>query len=254
MVSLLLYLGEPKKERTRDVLAKLLTGMVSGMMGTEEEEEGEGEGKEGEGKEGKKKEEEEKKKEKKKKRRARDSDDEDDGDDPKKTFAEKYVGPPGTVVTIQSIPQPPFGIPTMNPQPGPSLCIRNSGDPNKPDVRTSSHSFFAYNILRVRGIFCYDVRLVATAILTDCLFLLCLLQVKVNFPMPPALQMLQDLLGGDSSSDEDEVVDKPESGVLYIEKMMQWNLRMMEQVVFCPLFRGCPFFRVRNVWTIIGRG
>ena len=35
--------------------------------------------------------------------------------------------------------------------------------------------------------------------------------MKVNFPMPPALQMLQDLLGGDSSSDE-EVADKQESG------------------------------------------
>lgn len=112
--------------------------MVSGMMGSEEdeEEEGEGEGKEGEKKkeeEEKKKKEEEKKKKKKKKRRSRDSDDDDD--DPKKTFAEKYVGPPGTVVTIQSIPQPPFGIPTMNPQPGPSLCIRNTGDASKPDVR-----------------------------------------------------------------------------------------------------------------------
>lgn len=37
-------------------------------------------------------------------------------------------------------------------------------------------------------------------------------QVKVNFPMPPALQMLQDLLGGDSSSEDEEVVEKPESG------------------------------------------
>ena len=36
--------------------------------------------------------------------------------------------------------------------------------------------------------------------------------MKVNFPMPPALQMLQDLLGGDSSSDDDEVAEKPESG------------------------------------------
>ena len=43
----------------------------------------------------------------------------------------------------------------------------------------------------------------------------CVLQVKVNFPMPPALQMLQDLLGGDSSSEEDEVPNKPESGVCY---------------------------------------
>lgn len=56
--------------------------------------------------------------------------------------------------------------------------------------------------------------------LSNCQFLYTLtscvcvcVQVKVNFPMPPALQMLQDLLGGDSSSDEDEVVDKPESGI-----------------------------------------
>ena len=124
----LLDAEEPKKERTRDVLAKLLTGMVSGMMGPEEEEE-EGEG-EGEGE----KEAETEEEEDFKKAIDKDSDDDDD-EDPKKTFAEKYVGPPGTVVTIQSIPQPPFGIPTMNPQPGPSLCIRNSGDPTKPDVR-----------------------------------------------------------------------------------------------------------------------
>lgn len=31
--------------------------------------------------------------------------------------------------------------------------------------------------------------------------------------MPPALQMLQDLLGGDSSSDE-ETTEKPETGQL----------------------------------------
>lgn len=35
--------------------------------------------------------------------------------------------------------------------------------------------------------------------------------------MPPALQMLQDLLGGDSSSDDEEVENKPESG----EPLMQ---------------------------------
>ena len=114
------------------------------MMGSDDEEEEEGKGKgegEGEGeekKEGEKEEEKKEKEEEKRERRKRfdDSDDSDDDDDgiPKKTFAEKYVGPPGTVVTIQSIPQPPFGIPTMNPQPGPSLCIRNSGDSAKPDV------------------------------------------------------------------------------------------------------------------------
>ena len=129
--------GEPKKERTRDVLAKLLTGMVTGMMG-DEDEEGEGEEKgEGKGEEEDKMQEETKEEEKEEE----ESEEEEKGkedDDPKKTFAEKYVGPPGSVVTIQSIPQPPFGIPTMNPQPGPSLCIRNMGDANKPDVRACS--------------------------------------------------------------------------------------------------------------------
>lgn len=97
-------------------------------MGAEEgEEEKEGGQEEAEAKE----EEPEKKEEKEEEK-----EDEDDLDeeDPKKTFAERYVGPPGSVVTIQSIPQPPFGIPTMTPQPGPSLCIRNTGDASKPDV------------------------------------------------------------------------------------------------------------------------
>lgn len=122
-------LEEPKKERTRDVLAKLLTGMVTGMMGSDDEEEGEGEG-EGAGKDKETKQEDTKEESSEDEEEEKDKDD----DDPKKTFAEKYVGPPGSIVTIQSIPQPPFGIPTMNPQPGPSLCIRNTGDSNKPDV------------------------------------------------------------------------------------------------------------------------
>ena len=149
---------EPKKERTRDVLAKLLTGMVSGMMGTdEEEEEEEGEGKEKGGKETQKEGKEEKKDPKKgekseeeeeEEEEDEDKDDEDDDDDPKKTFAEKYVGPPGSIVTIQSIPQPPFGIPTMNPQPGPSLCIRNTGDPNKPDVSIYMYTYIYSHVCR----------------------------------------------------------------------------------------------------------
>ena len=97
--------------------------MVTGMVGSDEEEEDE----EGEGEKKKKEEEKKKKKDKPK-------DSEDDEEDPKKTFAEKYVGPPGTVVTIQSIPQAQFGFLPMEPQPGPSLCIRNTGDPNNPDV------------------------------------------------------------------------------------------------------------------------
>lgn len=101
--------------------------MVTGMMGSDDEEEGEGEGAG--------KEEEKKQEDTKEEKDSEDEDEEKDEDDPKKTFAEKYVGPPGSIVTIQSIPQPPFGIPTMNPQPGPSLCIRNTGDSNKPDVR-----------------------------------------------------------------------------------------------------------------------
>ena len=97
--------------------------MVTGMVGSDEEEDDE----EGEGEKKKKEEEMKKKKDKPK-------DSEDDEEDPKKTFAEKYVGPPGTVVTIQSIPQAQFGFLPMEPQPGPSLCIRNTGDPNNPDV------------------------------------------------------------------------------------------------------------------------
>ena len=129
--------------------------MVSGMMGTDEEEEEEGEGKEKGGKETQKEGKEEKKDPKKgekseeeeEEEEDEDKDDEDDDDDPKKTFAEKYVGPPGSIVTIQSIPQPPFGIPTMNPQPGPSLCIRNTGDPNKPDVSIYIHCIHVYTVM-----------------------------------------------------------------------------------------------------------
>ena len=33
---------------------------------------------------------------------------------------------------------------------------------------------------------------------------------------------------------------------------IQWNVRIMDTLgtAFCPLFRGCPFFRGRHVWTI----
>ena len=74
-----------------------------GKEGSGEEKKGEGEGEEGEGR--------------------------------SRTFAERYVGPEGTTVTISAAPAPPFGIPGLPPMEGPSLSIKNPGDGAEPEVR-----------------------------------------------------------------------------------------------------------------------
>ncbi len=49
-------------------------------------------------------------------------------------FIDRYAGPPGTTVTIQAAPQPPFGIPGLPPVPGPSISIHNPGEGLRPEL------------------------------------------------------------------------------------------------------------------------